>query len=289
MKSWFRLYKLLLISYLKRYIGRNMLVYGALAISLANILYKLSRYGGFFDFFIIAGCSFAIMLVALTLISVAIQTVLRYKDYKALNEYGFSSEYLNYYYNRYILGKPKNDYYYIIYAEGFMKIGDCKSAIDTLNTLVIPESKTGLRTMYLYVYLMTALNMNDSALADDIWRTNQAFLCRMMNDNKNEYNKFLYLAVISADCAAGRYERALDTVNRYLSGQLDKYYKEIEIDFTNLKVFILNKLGRIDEMEITVNQSMALIAKKRPNLPYDWQESKLYEELNNAKSGILPI
>lgn len=289
MKSWFRLYKFMLVSYTKRYIVRNLLVYGALAISLANILYKLSLYGGFFDFFIIAGWSFVIMLVALTLLSAAIQTALRYKDYKALNEYGFSSEYLNYYYNRYILGKPKDDFHYIIYAEGFMKNGDCKSAIDTLNTLVIPESKTGLRTMYLYVYLMTALKMNDSALADDIWRTNQAFLCRMMNDSKNEYNKFLYLAVISADCAAGRYERALDTVNRYLSGQLDKYYKEIEIDFTNLKVYILNKLGRTDEMEITANQSMALIAKKSPKLPYDWQENRLHEELDMAKKGILPL
>ena len=79
------------------------------------------------------------------------------------------------------------------------------------------------------------------------------------------------------------------TVNRYLSGELDKHYKDIEIDFTNLKVYILKKLGRTDEMEIIANQSLALIAKKRPLLAYDWQESKLYEELNNAKNGILPL
>ena len=289
MKSWFKLYKVLFISYIKKFLLRNLLIYGSLSISLALILSGLSRNGGFPIFLATTVTGYLILLVVMTILDVAIQTAFRYSDYKALNSYGFSSEYLNYYYNRYILNKPKNDYHYIIYAEGFMKIGDYDSAIKTLNTLVIPENKTGLRTMYLYVYLMTALKMNDSALADDIWRTNQAFLNRMMNNRSNLYNKFLYLAVISADCAAGRYERALDTVNRYLSGQLDKHYKEIEIDFTNLKIFILNKLGRFDEMEITANHSLSLIAKKRPNLPYDWQESKLYEELNMAKSGILPI
>lgn len=274
---------------MKKFLLRNLLIYGALSVSLAFILSGLSQNTILPVVLATTVTGYFILLIVLTILDIAIQTAFRYKDYKALNEYGFSSEYLNYYYNRYILNKPKNDYHYIIYAESFMKIGDYDSAIKTLNTLVIPETKTAPRTMYLYVYLMTALKMDDSALADDIWRTNQAFLNRMMNNRKNLYNKFLYLAIISADCAAGRYERALDTVNRYLSGELDKYYKEIEIDFTNLKIFILNKLGRFDEMEITANYSLALIAKKRPYLAYDWQESKLYEELNKAKNGILPL
>ena len=289
MKSWFKLYKVLLISYIKKFLLRNLIIYGILSVSLAIMLSSLFRNGSFPIFLTTTVTGYLILLVIITILDIAIQTAFRYGDYKALNEYGFSSEYLNYYYNRYIHNKPKNDYHCIIYAESFMKIGDYDSAIKTLNTLVIPESKAVLRTMYLYVYLMTALKMNDSALADDIWRTNQAFLNRMMNNRKSLYNKFLYLAVISADCAAGRYERALDTVNRYLSGELDKHYKDIEIDFTNLKVYILKKLGRTDEMEIIANQSLALIAKKRPLLAYDWQESKLYDELNNAKNGILPL
>lgn len=289
MKSWFKLYKVLFISYIKKILPRNLIIYGSLSVSLALILSGLFRNESFPVFLMTTVTGYFILLVIITILDIAIQTTFRYKDYKALNEYGFSREYLNYYYNRYILNKPKNDYHCIIYAEGFMKIGDCDSAIKTLNTLIIPESKTALRTMYIYVYLMAALKMNDSTLADDIWRTNQAFLSRMMNNRKSLYNKFLYLAVISADCAAGRYERALDTVNRYLSGELDKHYKDMEIGFTNLKVYILNKLGRTDEMEIIANQSLALIAKKRPHLAYDWQENELYEELNKAKNGILPL
>ncbi len=287
MKLWFRLYKSMFLLFIRKYWWKYVLLMGIMAVFL--IILSSTAPVKSPSIFIIGITAYVFIAAFWIIFDIALLTAMRFSDYKALNNHGFSPEYLNYYYNRYILNKPKVDYHYIIYAEGFMKIGDCKSAIATLNTLVIPESKAGLRTMYLYVYLMSALKMNDSALADDIWRTNQAFLTRCMNNKKSDYNKFLYLAIIGADCAAGRYERALDTVNRYLSGELDRNYREIEIDFTTLKVYILNKLERFEEMDMTANISLSLIAKKKPFLAYEWQEAVLHKDLEMAKNGILPI
>ena len=111
---------------------------------------------------------------------------------------------------------------------------------------------------------------------------------KMINDKIIIENEKFTLT-IGADCAAGRYERALDTINRYLSGELDRNYKEIEIDFTTLKVYILNKLERFEEMNMTANISLSLIAKKKPFLAYEWQEAVLHKDLEMAKNGILPI
>lgn len=287
MKLWLRLYKSMFIIFMKKYWWKYLLIMGAMAIFLIMLSSSVPARGP--SIFFIGLTAYVIIAAFWLIFDIALLTAMRFSDYKALNNHGFSPEYLNYYYNKYIFNKPKNDYHYIIYAEGFVKIGDCKSAIETLNTLVIPESKAGLRTMYLYVYLMSALKMNDSAMADDIWRTNQAFLTRCMNNRNSDFNKFLYLAIIGADCAAGRYERALDTINRYLSGELDRNYKEIEIDFTSLKVYVLNKLERYDEMNMTANISLSLIAKKKPFLAYEWQEAELHKELEMAKNGILPL
>ena len=100
MKSWFKLYKVLLISYIKKFLLRNLIIYGSLSISLALILASLFRNGSFPIFLMTTVTGYLILLVIITILDIAIQTAFRYGDYKALNEYGFSSEYLNYYYNR---------------------------------------------------------------------------------------------------------------------------------------------------------------------------------------------
>ncbi len=205
-----------------------------------------------------------------------------YELHKIMDEKGFSEEYLRAFEKKRLIGKNQTVLNRILYAEIFLKLKNPKAAIDILNELTVPESNANERTCYIFIYMMSALKLGDTALADDIWRTNQMFINRqVLNDKTNRSVMLLYVAMTYADCSAGRLDRALATTEKY-----HKVNKNC-IDMYILKIYVLTKLGRTAEAEAATKETNALINKDI--IFYRSSKAIIVDELMMAIKGELPI
>ncbi len=214
---------------------------------------------------------------------IAIMLIPKYSVYKIRNEKGFCLEYFYAYEYKFIKGKGLNKANYIEFAEIYQQLGDYKSALAVLNSLNVPESDIALRISYLFVYMNTAIAMGDSALADDIWRQNQQFIGqrKMKFIHKRSYEG-LDLMTATADCLAGRYERALQTC-RVLIETGDSDYT---VNFYILLVYIYKMMKNENMSAIAAESAKAKIDKSNPI--FETTKLELYRDLEKAMKGELP-
>lgn len=223
-----------------------------------------------------------------TVFAVTITVLINYKQNKMLNDLGFCQEYLEYYEKEVVARNPKDDMVALMYAEIHMKMGDPITAISVLDTRQIPESNIHQRAAYIHLYMTCALKKWDSALADEIWRTNQQFLNRNLGKKITAgYNHLLYLTLIYADCAAGRYERALKTLDSFMGSKLFRRYRSCEGDMRIIRVYLLNKLRRTAEFNSYSRLTAAFLAEYQPL--FDSEKITLQRDFRKAMNGELPI
>lgn len=223
-----------------------------------------------------------------TVFAVTITVLINYKQNKMLNDLGFCQEYLEYYEKEVVARNPKDDMVALMYAEIHMKMGDPITAFSVLDTRQIPESNIHQRVAYIHLYMTCALKKGDSALADDIWRTNQQFLNRNLGKRITAgYNHLLYLTIIYADCTAGRYERALKTLDSFMGSKLFRRYRSCEGDMRIIRVYLLNKLRRTAEFNSYSQLTAAFLAEYQPL--FDSEKVTLQRDFSKAMNGELPI
>lgn len=205
-----------------------------------------------------------------------------YELHKILDEKGFSEEYLRAFERKRLINQKQTVANRILYAEIFLKLNNPKAAIDILSELTVPETDVNTRSCYIFIYMMSALKLGDTALADDVWRANQMFINRQVIKDRNSRNvMLLYVAMTYADCVAGRLDRALETTEKYHKvnkGCLDMYI---------LKIYVLTKLGRTAEAEAATKEINALL--KKDVIFHRSARTAIVDELMMAIKGELPV
>lgn len=189
---------------------------------------------------------------------------------------------------KFIDGKPRNDMRYIEFAEIYQQMGDYKSAVDILNSLNISQSNVALRTCYLFVYMNTAVSMRDKELANDIWRSNEAFINSNINNPRyRACTNGMYLMMVQIDAVSERYERALQTCDNLLNSVHAGKWTEYSPAFMTYRVYLLCKLGREDELDAAYDRAYDCIS--RYSYIYDYERRSGFEELEKARKGELPV
>ena len=112
------------------------------------------------------------------------------KVYGILDKKGFCPEYLSALEKTFIIGKPVNNGMHISYALAHMELKNYETALEILNRLSVPESDINQRASYIFTYMMLAVKMDNSAMADDVWRCNQNFII------KSQKNTLLFIRKI---------------------------------------------------------------------------------------------
>lgn len=218
------------------------------------------------------------------LILVALNAETEYVRYKS----GFSLDYFYAFENKYIKGKPVNNDKYIRYAEIYRQLGDYKSAIAVLNTIRVDENVIGERSNYLFVYMMSAIQSGDIAMADDIWRRNQSFINRLEHEVAYvETLTMINLTLAYADAAAGRYSHALNIVRTVLNGKKIKKWPHYKGDYLALKIYLLKKLGKENEINSAVMDFNKFTAKWNPF--FEHERNDLRESVEKAVRGEFPL
>lgn len=259
----------------------------ALAIFLAlDVFYLftgLSKGGVSLDYVLLIAVSLLIYPVVCLVITV--------KDFpvkKALDEYGFSPQYLEVFEEKLIKDKPFKENIAVQYAEIFSRIGRPEAAISYLNTLNLTTDTARLGCIY--VYMMSALMLGDSALAERLWTQNQAYLQKAFDNKLNiPMMHIVYLSMIYADCCAGRFERALEQAEKFMSSDDFKRYNAAKDDFDIIRVYALKKLGRDNEAAALCASVSQNIENRRNKLLFRWQYDKLREDLQKALAGQIPL
>lgn len=212
-----------------------------------------------------------------------------YKYYKILNEKGYCTESFNCLQQKHIQGKPVHESYYIDLAEHYRRFGDYDSALKVLNSIHVPESNAYLRTVYIFVLIKTAVNNNDTALADNTWKNSQNFINYVISEKKfDAYSNLLYVSMIYADCIAGRYERAFQTCDRILGSKQLKKFKEHTEKFLVIKIYLLKKLGRESEMNTAITEFNNYDTKKWKPL-FDATRTDIRNNVEKAIRGEMPV
>ncbi len=202
-------------------------------------------------------------------------------------EKGFCLEYFYAYENKFIKGKPVNAGRYIKFAEIYRKLGDYKSAIAVLNGIYVSEDSISDRSSYLFVYMLSAVQMGDKELADDIWRRNQGFINKLENTPYSETYTMLNLVLAYVDCASERYAHALNIVRTVLNSRKMKKWGNYKADFLVLKIFLLKKLNREGEINAAVTEFNECAAEWQPL--YESERKELRDSVERAMRGELPI
>lgn len=218
------------------------------------------------------------------LIIVAVNGETEYVRYKS----GFSLDYFYAFENKYIKGKPVNNDKYIRFAEIYRQLGDYKSAIAVLNSITVREEIIGERSNYLFVYMMSAIQSGDTAMADDIWRRNQSFINRLEHEVVYaESLTMMNLVLAYADTVAGRYGHALNIVRTVLNSRKIKKWPHYKGDYLALKIYLLKKLGKENEINSAVMDFNKFTAKWNPF--FEHERNDLRESVEKAVRGEFPL
>lgn len=213
-----------------------------------------------------------------------------YKDckvYGILNKKGFCPEYIHAFEKAYIIGKPVDNSLHISYAFALMGIKNNNAAMDVLGRLNVPESNINQRALYIFAYMILAVRMDNSAMADDVWRTNQDFInANINNPALNMHGNQLYLAMVYADCAAKRYERALKTCEDILRVYPKDNSDGGRFDFMVMRIYSLKTLGRDNESQEALQEFLSEIENWKPK--FEYLHDELIKDAQRAAAGKLP-
>ena len=215
--------------------------------------------------------------------------LMNYKLENALNTYGYSRQYLELFEREKITGKPFSENTALSYAFIFMRMEEHESALNYLQTLNIHKGNTAGWTNYFFMYVMSAIGAGKPELADKLWADNiesiNSILAKQFFVTTQKH--YFYTAFIYADCAMGRYERALEQALGCLAKKDHHYDKTSRIDMEIIALYALKKLGRDAEMNARMPAVVSMIEHYKPL--YNWQATKIRQDFNNAVQGILPL
>lgn len=209
------------------------------------------------------------------------------KVHGILNKKGLCPEYLHAFEEAYIIGKPVDNSLHISYAFALMGVKNYNAAMEVLGRLSVPESSINQRALYIFAYMMLAVRIDNSAMADDVWRTNQNFInANINNPDLDMHGNQLYLAMVYADCAAKRYERALKTCEDIIRVYPADNSDGGRFDFMVMRIYSLKQLGRDNEAQVALQEFLSEIENWKPKLEYLHDE--LIKDARRAAAGDLP-
>ena len=210
------------------------------------------------------------------------------KVYGILDKKGFCPEYLSAFEKAFIIGKPVDNSLHISYALAQMELKNYETAMEILNRLSVPESNINQRALYIFTYMILAVRMDNSAMADDVWRCNQNFInANINNPVLDMHGNQLYLAMVYADCAAKRYERALKTCGDVLAVYPESVTDGGRLDFLVMKIYSLKQLGMDNEAQSTLQEFYSEIRYWKPSFEYLY--NGLIQSAEKAIRGEIPV
>lgn len=219
------------------------------------------------------------------------------KVYKVLDEQGFCMEYLRVYERERITNKPFRLDYALEYAEIFMNIGKPDEAIKYLNTLTIPANANPMfHASYFYVYVRSALKINNLAIAEDMWKRSSALINQISTNPTSVVNGYLVvLSMIYTDCFAARQsgdkarlERALEQTKSAMNGEIGKAYAVGGGNsFDIALLYELKTLGMTDRYNELFREVKAKIESSKPI--FACMKTMELEDLAQIENGELPI
>lgn len=209
------------------------------------------------------------------------------KVYEILDERGFCLEYFYAYEATYIKGKPKNDRNYIEFAEIYQQMGDYDGAISVLNTINLASfdavNDYTAKGGYIIVYLKSAIGLGNVAFAEEIYNRHKRYInsLTLRIIYKSLWTE-LQLTMAKLDCLNRRYEKALETCERFIRRRQDKLG-----EFRILKVFILKRLGRETEYSLALMDAQKAVGKAKPT--FDSTKRALFAALSKAAEGEMTV
>ena len=234
-------------------------------------------------------------LLILIIVFIAVQK--NTKVYKVLDEQGFCMEYLRVYERERITNKPFRLDYALEYAEIFMNIGKPDEAIKYLNTLTIPENTNPVfHASYFYVYVRSALKINNLAIAEDMWKRSTALINQISTNPASVANGYLVvLMMIYTDCFAARQngdksrlERAFQQTESAMNGEIGKAYAAGGGNaFDIARLYELKALGMTDKYNELFREVKAKIENSNPI--FACMKTMELEDLTQIENGELPI
>lgn len=219
------------------------------------------------------------------------------KVHSVLDEKGFCMEYLRVYERERITNKPFRLDYALEYAEIFMNIGKPDEAIKYLNTLTIPASANPMfHVSYFYIYVMSALKINNLAIAEDMWKRSSALINQITTNPASVANGYLViLSMIYTDCFAARQsgdksrlERAFQQTESAMNGEIGKAYAVGGGNaFDIARLYQLKTLGMTDRYNALLPEVRAKIESSEPMIAC--LKAMELEDLAQIENGELPI
>ena len=219
------------------------------------------------------------------------------KVYSVLDRQGFCMEYLRVYEHERITNKPFRLDYALEYAEIFMNIGKPDEAIKYLNTLTIPAGTSPMfHASYFYVYVKSALKINNLAIAEDMWNRSTELINRISTNPASVANGYLViLSMIYTDCLAARQngdrtrlERAFQQTESAMSGEIGKAYAAHSGNsFDIVRLYQLKTLGMTDRYNALLPEVRAKVESSEPM--FACLKAMEIEDLSQIENGELPI
>ena len=219
------------------------------------------------------------------------------KVYSVLDRQGFCMEYLRVYEHERIANKTFRLDYALEYAEIFMNIGKPDEAIKYLNTLTIPAGTSPMfHASYFYVYVKSALKINNLAIAEDMWNRSTELINRISTNPASVANGYLViLSMIYTDCFAARQngdrtrlERAFQQTESAMSGEIGKAYAAHSGNsFDIVRLYQLKTLGMTDRYNALLPEVRAKVESSEP--VFACLKAMELEDLSQIENGELPI
>jgi len=242
---------------------------------------------------IVCGLLFLLLFSA---VGALVVTLKNYKLDSTLDRLGYCVEYLREFEKERIVNKPFRLQTAVNYASIFSRIGQPADAVKYLDSLTVPaDAQVQEKIYYFFIYVTSALQMGDLALAENKWREFQDIIDNARKSPLYSTNSYmLYLALIYIDCFAGnlnndpsRVQRAYDQTVTYMNTDHYKRYPLPTPDFEIVMLLELKYLGRTDEFNALYPRVRQKIDAWDPLLRV--QKRVVYEDLEKVCRGELPL
>lgn len=251
----------------------------------ASIVISLVKYG--FDSSIIFDIVMLFVPVVVVIIAAAVLEIRSYPYLRTLNSCGYCAETLEQFL-KIQKGRPMNYKTTLQYTGLLHGMDRTEEAWKLLCGMEIPEKDVINRVGRFYQLELCAIKMERRDLTDNIWSSNSALIdkCRAGGQDTCRI-LLLMLTMIYADCFAGRFERALEQLDGFLGGKLPADIDNLLPEFHVIRVYILNALGRKEEVLREEEQTRRMIASR--TFVFDFERQRCGNDLDRAAAGILPV
>lgn len=242
----------------------------------------------------VSGLVFMLILYAVATIVIVHSNA---KVYKVLDEQGLCMEYLRVYERERILNKPFRFDYALEYAEILMNVGKPEEAIKFLDTLTISEKAHPVyRASYFFIYVVSALKLNNLAVAEEVWKRNSSLINRISKDPASVMNGYLVIiSIIYIDCFAARQngdnsrlERALKLTESAINSKIGKMHAAGgNYAFDIVRLYELKMLGMMERYNELFSAVKSKVENSKP--AFSCIKTMELDDLEKIENGELPI